>query len=156
VPTSTWAKTTCSARPRKTIISWNGNCYVHHRSLPESILAVKRTNPDLKVLCTRNAAPTSSRLPMRRLSTSGMVRYARGKQRTEFLIVTECGLSDLLLLEVPRRKFLQACKLCQFMKMITLDGTLQALEAMEHEIVLDESGPRRSGASLRRMFELTD
>ena len=41
------------------------------------------------------------------LSTSGMVRYAKESPAQEFLIVTECGLSDRLLLEVPEKQLLQ-------------------------------------------------
>ena len=31
------------SQTRKTIIAWDGNCYVHHQITPENILAVKRT-----------------------------------------------------------------------------------------------------------------
>src|SRR5439155_674783 len=61
------------------------------------------------------------------LSTSGMVRYAKESAEREFLVVTECGLSDRLLLEVPGKKFYKSCKLCHYMKMITLEGTRDAL-----------------------------
>ena len=89
------------------------------------------------------------------LSTSGMVRYAKESPAQEFLIVTECGLSDQLLLEVPEKNFYKACKLCQFMKMITLEGTLRALERMQHEIELDEDVRAGAERSLRRMLELS-
>ena len=56
------------------------------------------------------------------LSTSAMMRYAKESPAQEFLIVTECGLSDRLLLEVPEKKFYKSCKLCAYMKMITLKG----------------------------------
>ena len=41
------------------------------------------------------------------LCTSGMVRYAKESPAQEFLVVTECGLSDRLLLEVPEKQLLQ-------------------------------------------------
>jgi len=140
----------------KTIISWNGNCYVHHQITPANILAVKESIPDIKVLVHPECRTDVIELADAALSTSGMVRYARESDASEFLIVTECGLSDRLLLEVPEKKFYKACKLCQFMKMVTLEGTLQALEAMEHEITLDESVRVAAERSLQRMFELTD
>ncbi len=90
------------------------------------------------------------------LSTSGMVRYAKQSDAEEFLVVTECGLSDRLLVEVPEKKFYKACKLCQFMKMITLDSTLRSHERMEHEIVLDEAVRTGAARSLRRMLELSN
>ena len=139
----------------KTVISWNGNCYVHHQITPANILAVKESCPNIKVLVHPECRADVIALADAVLSTSGMVRYAKASEADEFLIVTECGLSDKLLLEVPEKKFYKACKLCQFMKMITLESTLRSLEAMQHEIVLDEAVRAGAERSLRRMFELS-
>lgn len=139
----------------KTVISWDGNCYVHHQITPENILAVKASMPNVKVLVHPECRSDVIALADAVLSTSGMVRYAKESPAQEFLIVTECGLSDKLLLEVPEKTFYKACKLCQFMKMITLESTQRALERMQFAITLDE--PVRQGAerSLRRMLELS-
>src|SRR5579862_4205648 len=110
----------------KMILSWNGNCYVHHQITPESILAIKAGLPDVKVLVHPECRADVVALADAVLSTSAMVRYAKESPAQEFLIVTECGLSDKLLLEVPEKTFYKACKLCQYMKMITLEGTLQS------------------------------
>lgn len=139
----------------KTIISWNGNCYVHHQITPENILAVKRSLPNVQVLVHPECRADVIALADAVLSTSGMVRYAKESPAQEFLIVTECGLSDKLLLEVPEKKFYKACKLCQFMKMITLDGTLRSLETMQYRIELDETVRVNAERSLRRMLELS-
>ena len=139
----------------KMIISWNGNCYVHHQITPENILSVKQGLPHVKVLVHPECRADVIALADAVLSTSGMVRYAKESPAREFLIVTECGLSDKLLLEVPEKTFYKACKLCQYMKMITLDGTLRSLERMEHRIELDEDVRVKAERSLRRMLELT-
>ncbi|MBX3027603.1 quinolinate synthase NadA [bacterium] len=139
----------------KTVISWDGNCYVHHQITPENILAVKRTLPDVKVLVHPECRSDVIALADAVLSTSGMVRYAKESAAREFLIVTECGLSDKLLLEVPEKTFYKACKLCQFMKMITLESTQRALERMQHRIELSDSVRQGAERSLRRMLELS-
>jgi quinolinate synthase len=139
----------------KTVISWDGNCYVHHQITPESIQRVRDSLPQLKVLVHPECRADVIALADAVLSTSGMVAYAKQSPATEFLVVTECGLSDRLLIEVPEKKFYKACKLCQFMKMITLEGTLSALEHMRHEIVLDEAVRAGAERSLRRMLELS-
>ena len=139
---------------KKWIISWTGNCYVHHQITPESILRVRDALPHVKVLVHPECRADVIALADAVLSTSGMVRYAKESAAEEFLVVTECGLSDRLLVEVPEKKFYKACKLCQFMKMITLEGTLRGLERMEHEVVLDEEVRVGAERSLRRMFEL--
>ncbi len=140
----------------KTVITWNGNCYVHHQITPESIKAVKEALPDVRILVHPECRADVIALADAVLSTSGMVRYAKASEAQEFLVVTECGLSDRLLIEVPEKKFYKACKLCQFMKMITLEGTCSALERMEHEIVLSEAVRAGAERSLRRMLDYSN
>jgi quinolinate synthase len=140
----------------KTVISWNGNCYVHHQITPESIRAVKEALPQARILVHPECRADVIALADAVLSTSGMVRYAKASEAQEFLVVTECGLSDRLLVEVPEKKFYKACKLCQFMKMITIEDTLAALERMQHEIVLEEEVRAGAERSLRRMLELSN
>jgi quinolinate synthase len=139
----------------KTVITWDGNCYVHHQITPESIRKMKDAVPDLQVLVHPECRADVAALADAVLSTSGMVRYAKDSPAHNFLIVTECGLSDRLLLEVPEKHFYKACKLCQFMKMITLDDTCRALEERRYEVVLDEAVRRGAERSLRRMLELS-
>jgi quinolinate synthase len=140
---------------KKMVLTWDGNCYVHHQITPENILAVKRGLPNLKVLVHPECRADVVALADATLSTSGMVDYAKKSDAEDFLIVTECGLSDRLLLEVPEKNFYKACKLCQFMKMITIDGTLASLEKMQFEVRLDEDVRAAAERSLRRMLELS-
>ncbi len=142
------------SQTRKEIVAWDGNCYVHHQITPEQILAVKRGLPHLRVLahpeCRRDVLAVADAV----LSTSGMVKYAKESPAHDFLIVTECGLSDRLVLEVPDKKFYKSCKLCQYMKMITLEGTRDALRTLGPEITLDEDVRVRAKRALDRMLEL--
>jgi quinolinate synthase len=140
---------------RKNVIAWNGNCYVHHQITPEQIDNVRRHLPHVKVLvhpeCRRDVLALADAV----LSTSGMIKYAKESAAEEFLVVTECGLSDRLLLELPEKKFYKSCKLCAYMKMITLDDTLKSLQEMRFPIELDESVRAGAERSLRRMLELS-
>ena len=141
--------------PKVTIIAWDGNCYVHHQITPEQIRAVKEKLPDVKVLAHPECRADVLALADVVLSTSGMVRYAKDSPAAEFLVVTECGLSDRLLLELPEKRFYKACMLCRYMKMITLEDTLKSLQLLRHEIALDEGIRARAERALRRMFELS-
>jgi len=142
------------SQTRKTIIAWDGNCYVHHQITPEQIAQVRRALPQVQVLahpeCRRDVLALADAV----LSTSGMVKYARESAGREFLVVTECGLSDRLLLEVPGKKFYKSCKLCHYMKVITLEGTRDALRDGGPEITLPEDVRVRAAAALERMLEL--
>jgi len=138
----------------KNVIAWNGNCYVHHQIRPEHIQRVRDAMPHVKVVVHPECRSDVLALADAVLSTSGMIDYARKSDAREFLVVTECGLSDRLLLELPEKKFYKACKLCQYMKMITLEETAEALRRMQHSIVIEEAVRARAERAIRRMFEL--
>jgi quinolinate synthase len=143
------------SQTKKTILSWEGNCYVHHQITPEQILAVRQNLPHVKILVHPECREDVIRLADAALSTSAMMRYAKESPAQEFLIVTECGLSDRLLLEVPEKKFYKSCKLCAFMKMITLDSVLDSLRNLRYEIMLPEDVRAGAERSLNRMLELS-
>jgi quinolinate synthase len=142
------------SQTKKSIIAWDGNCYVHHQITPEQIAAVRTALPHVRVLAHPECRTDVLKLADAVLSTSGMVKYARESEDKEFLVVTECGLSDRLLLEVPGKKFYKSCKLCQYMKMITLEGTRDALRDLAPEITVPEDIRVRAAAALERMLEL--
>jgi quinolinate synthase len=143
------------SQTKKTILSWEGNCYVHHQITPEQILSVRRNLPHVKILVHPECREDVIQLADAVLSTSAMMRYAKESPAQEFLIVTECGLSDRLLLEVPEKKFYKSCKLCAYMKMITLDGVLDSLRQRRYEITLPEDVRVGAEQSLNRMLELS-
>ncbi len=138
----------------KSIIAWDGNCYVHHQITPEQITAVKAGLPHVKVLAHPECRADVLAVADAVLSTSGMVRYAKESDANEFLIVTECGLSDRLLLEVPEKRFYKSCKLCAYMKMITLEGTRDALRDLQPEITIPEEIRVRAARALEAMLTL--
>ena len=139
----------------KQIISWDGNCYVHHQITAAEVEKVKRGLPGVRVLAHPECRSDVLGLADAVLSTSAMVRYAQESDATEFLIVTECGLSDRLLLEIPGKHFYKACKLCRYMKMITLEATLDSLRNLRYEIELSEDVREGARHALERMLELS-
>jgi quinolinate synthase len=139
----------------KTIIAWDGNCYVHHQITPEQIEAVRAARPNIHVLAHPECRADVLALADAVLSTSAMVTHAATSSAEEFLIVTECGLSDRLLLEVPGKRFFKSCKLCAYMKMITLEGTRDAIRDLAPEIEVPEDVRIRAARALERMLELS-
>jgi quinolinate synthase len=142
------------SQTRKRIISWDGNCYVHHQITPDEVDRVRHAIPGLKVLAHPECREDVLRLADAVLSTSAMVRYAQTSDADKFLIVTECGLSDRLLMEIPDKHFYKACKLCRYMKMITLGGTLDSLRNLRYEITLSDEVREGARRALERMLEL--
>src|SRR5579871_2484783 len=142
------------SQTRKRIISWDGNCYVHHQITAAEIERARRAIPGVKVLAHPECRADVLRLADAVLSTSAMVRYAQNSDADKFLVVTECGLSDRLLMEIPDKHFYKACKLCRYMKMITLAGALDSLRHMRYAIELAEDVCDGARRALERMLEL--
>ncbi|HSD09628.1 MAG TPA: quinolinate synthase NadA [Candidatus Binatia bacterium] len=141
-------------KTRKNIVAWNGSCYVHHQIRPEHIQRVREAMPQVEVIAHPECRADVLALADAVLSTSGMIEHAKKSAAREFLVVTECGLSDRLLLELPEKKFYKACKLCQYMKMITLEETAEALRNLRYPIRIEEDVRVRAERAIRRMLEL--
>src|SRR5260370_21852490 len=142
------------SQTRKQIISWDGNCYVHHQITPAEIEKVKSGIPGLVVIAHPESRKDVLALADAVLSTSAMMRYARESSADKFLVVTECGLSDRLLMEIPDKHFYKACKLCRFMNMITLDDALDSLRNLRYEITLSDEVREGAKHALEQMLEL--
>jgi quinolinate synthase len=85
-----------------------------------------------------------------------MVKYAKERPEKRFLVVTECGLSDRLAMEVPDKTFVKGCKLCTFMKVTSLEDVRDSLKYMRYEIEVPEEIRVPAERALRRMFAATE
>jgi len=95
VPDRNLARHVAEQVPEKNIIPWEGFCYVHQQITPQEIERIREADGDLKILVHPECRPDVAALADAVLSTSGMVRYAKEHASKRFLVVTECGLSDI-------------------------------------------------------------
>ena len=142
------------SQTHKHILSWDGNCYVHHQITPAEVERAKAGIPGLVVIAHPECRKDVIAMADAVLSTSAMMRYARDSRADKFLIVTECGLSDRLLMEIPEKHFYKACKLCRYMKMITLAGVRDALINLRYEITMTDEVREGAYRALECMLEL--
>jgi len=153
VPDRNLARHVAAEVPDKKIIPWEGFCYVHQQITPEEVRRIKDSDPELKVLVHPECRGDVAALADAVLSTSGMVKYAKEQPASRFLVVTECGLSDRLAMEVPDKTFLKGCKLCTFMKVTSLEDVRDSLRGLKYEIDVPEEIRVPAEKALRRMFD---
>ena len=153
VPDRNLARHVAAEVPDKKIIPWEGFCYVHQQITPEEVRRIKDSDPELKVLVHPECRGDVAALADAVLSTSGMVKYAKEQPASRFLVVTECGLSDRLAMEVPDKTFLKGCKLCTFMKVTSLEDVRDSLRDLKYEIEVPEEIRVPAERALRRMFD---
>ena len=156
VPDRNLANHVAEQVPEKNIIPWDGFCYVHQQITPEEISRIRTADPELAILVHPECRPDVAKLADAVLSTSGMVRYAKENPALRFLVVTECGLSDRLAMEVPDKKFLKGCKLCAFMKVTTLEDVRDSLLYMQYDMEVPEDIRVPAERALQRMFDATE
>jgi len=156
VPDRNLARHVAEQVPEKNIIPWEGFCYVHQQITPEEIGRIKQADPDLEILVHPECRGDVAALADAVLSTSGMVRWAKERPAKRFLVVTECGLSDRLAMEVPDKTFLKGCKLCTFMKVTTLEDVRDSLRDLKYAIEVPEEIRVPAERALQRMFDVID
>jgi quinolinate synthase len=141
----------------KEIVDWDGRCIVHERFVPETARAWRAAHPTAKMLVHTETRPEVIALADLAGGTGDMVEYVKKSAAKEFMLVTECGLSDRLRVEFPDRTFIGSCALCPHMKRVDLARTLEALESPRPDQIVEvpEDVRRRALRAIERMFELT-
>jgi quinolinate synthase len=89
-------------------------------------------------------------------STSGMIRYCKQDDATEYIIGTELGLVYRLEKECPDKKFFPLTELtvCPNMKLITLEKVLRALQNEGPVVTVDEDVRVKALRAVQRMVEV--
>jgi quinolinate synthase len=152
---------------RANIIAYPGSCHVHRAIRPDQALAMIGEYPDIELLihpecgCVTScmARVADGTLPRERtffLSTEGMTRHIRDSQAEEFAVATEVGMLHRLRKAAPDKLFrpVNPEAVCEFMKTITLDRVLRALETLEPQVYVPEEIARRARRAIDRMLEI--
>jgi quinolinate synthase len=141
----------------KKLITWDGTCIVHEDFGEAEFGAFKEQYPQAALLAHTECMPTVVALADMAGSTSGMERYiAAHDEIKQFMLVTECGMTDKLKVAFPDRDFVGSCVLCPYMKKNELRNVLSAMkEPSEGQLIeLDEDVISRARRALDRMIEI--
>ena len=141
----------------KKLITWDGSCIVHEDFGEAEFNAFKHQFPDAALLAHTECLPELVQMADMAGSTSGMERYiAAHDEIRQFLLVTECGMTDKLKVLFPDRDFVGSCVLCPYMKKTELRNVLSAMtDPAEDQIVnLSPDVISRARAALDKMIEI--
>jgi quinolinate synthase len=141
--------------PEKTVITWNGFCYVHEQFSLEELKKARKIFPDAEVIvhpeCKKEILDVADHV----VSTSGMLKRVKESAATKFIIGTEEGLIYKLQKENPGKEFysLGCAKTCVNMKQTTLNELYLSLKNEVHEVDLDEEIIKKATVALERMVQ---
>lgn len=140
---------------KKKIIGWDGTCIVHETFSPEQIDEHRKAYPGIKVLAHTECKPEVIAKSDLAGGTSDMTRYVQNSGASTFMLVTECGMSDMLQVQHPKKKFVVPCAICPHMKKINLENILESLREEKFEVKVAEPVRRKALKAVEKMFELT-
>lgn len=145
-----------AARTAKQIIPWSGCCPYHDRLSVQEVADQRRAHPGAIFLAHPECRPEVVAMADAALSTSGMLRYARESEESEFIIGTEVGLLHALAKENPGKRFhaVSGKLVCPDMKKISLADVLGCLERMDGQVTVPEKIRRPAHAAVERMIAL--
>ena len=89
------------------------------------------------------------------LSTGGMCKFVKESPAERFVIGTETGILHRLQKENPEKEFVAIGDLvCEDMKKITLEKLRDALEKMQHEVIVPTDVANKARKAIQRMLEV--
>ena len=82
-----------------------------------------------------------------------MAKFAKSNNAQDFIVVTECGMTEKLREDAPDKNFHSFCNICPYMKATTLPLVVNSLENNQHEIILPQEIITKARKALDRMLE---
>lgn len=141
----------------KNIILWHGTCVVHEQFSEEAITSIREKYQNIKIAAHPECSPGIVDQVDFVGSTEGIIKYVANSPDEQFMLVTECGITDRIRSEYPHKKIVGTCNLCPYMKSIQLKDVLQALQdpRADQIVTIDEEVAVRARRTLTKMFEMT-
>ncbi|ACD82066.1 quinolinate synthase NadA [Candidatus Methylacidiphilum infernorum] len=138
---------------------WPGECYVHVEITHQSLLELKKRFPAAPIVSHPECERAVRMLSDFVCSTEQMIGYCKNHPARSFIIATESGMITRLKKEIPEKEFIAAstsrcaCAHCKFMKKITLDKLITALESDRFEIDVPIEIRKKAFLPIQQMLE---
>ena len=143
--------------PEKTFAFFDGGCPSHMLIKPEDVEKARREHPEAQILvhpeCVAAVAEAADYVG----STTGIMKYAKESECSQFVIGTENSIVEHLRIECPDKQFtaLSPLCVCQNMRITTLEDLYGCIMGTcGEEILLSEEEIAESRRPIDRMIEL--
>jgi quinolinate synthase len=148
---------------------WRGNCYAHVEFRRESLLRLRQSFPEAKVVVHPETLREVRDLADSVCSTEKMLTYCKTNPARQFIVVTEQGIIHRMRKECPGKEFICApatdamraptdpchCSECKYMKMNTLEKVRDCLKRLAPRIELPAPILERARLPIERMLEIS-
>lgn len=147
---------------RENMLLWDGACHVHEEFSLEKILELKKQYPEARVVVHPECKAPIVAVADFVGSTAAILDYCGRCGAREFIVVTESGILAEMRKRHPELNFIPAppidsscgCNECNYMKMVTLEKIVEALENGAPEIEIEESVRKAAERSILNMIAI--
>jgi quinolinate synthase len=145
-----------STRTDKKIVLYPGFCATHDNLSVAEVRIAKQHYPKAEVLVHPECRPEVIELADAALSTSQMLRYAKGSNAKDFLIGTEEGMLYPLRKQNLDKEFhlIADSLVCPDMKKTTLETVIETMKARKNIITVPEEIRVRAKKAIDRMLDI--
>ena len=145
-----------STKTDKKLILYPGFCATHDNLSVEEVKAARQRYPQAKMLVHPECRPEVVELADAALSTSQMLRYAKGSNAKIFLIGTEEGMLYPLRKQNPDKEFhlISDSLVCPDMKKTTLETVIETMKARKNIVTVPEEIRVRAKKAIDRMLAI--
>jgi quinolinate synthase len=140
------------------MVIWDGRCIVHENFDASSVALYRKMYPGVQILAHAECSPGLVSAVDFVGGTGDMMRVVEKTKAPYYMLVTECGLGDLARTRYPQKTFVPMCRLCPYMKAITLENVLRVLEkpTASHRIEVPADVAARARRPIEAMFALAE
>jgi quinolinate synthase len=138
----------------KEIIIWKGYCFVHNDLKKEYVDEMKERFPNSKIIAHPECKQEILNISDCITGTGGMAKFALQDNAKDFIIATECGMTEKLKQDIPDKNFHSFCNICPYMKCTTLPLILNSLKEMKHQIEIPEEIRIKAKKAIDKMLEI--
>ena len=142
--------------PEKNVMLVKGYCPIHEKILADEIRELKEAHPNAEILVHPECCEEVTAMADYIGSTSGIIQYASGSEKKEWIIGTEVGVRYELEKRNPDNQFYfpKTEPVCTDMKLITLEKILHVLKTEENQASVISGQAEAARQTLDRMLEL--
>jgi len=144
-----------ASKTKKKIILWDGYCFVHDKLNATMLADLKKKNPNAKIIAHPECKDEILKMADHVCGTGGMAKFANSNGAKDFIVITECGMTEKLREDVPNKNFYSFCNICPYMKSITMPLVVNSLIHNQHEITLPHDIIVKARKALDRMLEFS-
>ncbi|MEO1148023.1 MAG: quinolinate synthase NadA [Cyanobacteria bacterium J06638_22] len=144
------------------MVLWQGSCMVHETFSERKIVELQVQYPEAEVIAHPECEPTVLRHAQFIGSTTALLKYVQGSDRSSFIIATEPGIIHQMQKATPQKQFIPAppmnqcaCNECPHMRLNTLEKLYLCMKHRTPEITLPEAVRVAALRPIQRMLELS-